>query len=147
MLAHFARLSACTKTQSVTLTHFFVAQTVTISKQRIALESDFFKRYFTHSKYPDQTPSDSDYAGLVVVTVFKISSKYVGITHSHATRRTLGVPKLLKCINKAQLEPEPCYKKTQLRSSVTKNTALEPCLRRELRSHFVFTRAPQPWFY
>ena len=38
-----------------------------------------------------------------------ISSKYVGITRSLATRRTLGIPKLLKCINKAQ--PEPCCKK------------------------------------
>jgi len=41
-----------------------------------------------------QTP-DFDYAGLVVVAVFKISSKYVGITRSLATRRTRGVPKLL----------------------------------------------------
>jgi len=39
---------------------------------------------------------------------------------------TLGIPKFLKCINKAQ--PEPCYKKPQLQS----------------RSHFIFTRAPQP---
>jgi len=31
MFAHFARLSPCTKTQSVTLTLFFVAQTVTTS--------------------------------------------------------------------------------------------------------------------
>ena len=52
-----------------------------------------------------------------------ISSKYVGITRSLATRRTLGIPKLLKCINKAQ--PEPCCKK--------KNTApeQEPCLRKQ----------------
>jgi len=46
--------------------------------------------------------------------VFKIISKYVGIIRSLATRRTLGIPKLLKCINKAQ--PEPWYGKTQLRS-------------------------------
>jgi len=44
-----------------------------------------------------------------VVAVFKISSKYVGITRSLATRRTLGIPKLLKCIIKAQ--PEPGYEK------------------------------------
>jgi len=46
---------------------------------------------------------------MVVVAVFKISSKYVGIIRLLATRRTLGKPKLLKYINKAQ--PEPCYKK------------------------------------
>ena len=46
-----------------------------------------------------------------------ISSKYVGITHSLATRRTLGIPKLLMCNNKAQPEPEPCCKQTQLRSA------------------------------
>ena len=75
----------------------------------------------------------------MVVAVFKISSKYVRITRSLATRRTLGIPKLLKCINKAQ--PEPCYKKTQLRS---RSHAYE---NRDLRSrsHFIFTRAPQPW--
>jgi len=39
-----------------------------------------------------------------VVAVFKISSKYVGIIRSLATRRILGIPKLLKCINKAQPE-------------------------------------------
>ena len=61
-----------------------------------------------------------------MVAVFKIGSKYVGTTHSLPTRMTLGIPKFLKCINKAQ--PEPCYKKTQLQS----------------RSHFIFTRAPQP---
>jgi len=44
----------------------------------------------------DQTPSNC--VGLVVVAVFKISSKYVGIVRSLATRRTLGIPKLLKCI-------------------------------------------------
>ena len=76
-----------------------------------------------------------------MVAVFKISSKYVGITRSLATRRTLGIPKLLKCINKAQ--PEPLYKKTQLRSW-SRSHAYE---NRELwsRSHFIFTRAPQPY--
>jgi len=49
---------------------------------------------------PGQTPSNSNYVGLVVVAVFKIGSKYVGITRSLATRSTLGIPKLLKCINK-----------------------------------------------
>jgi len=48
-----------------------------------------------------------------VEAVFKIISKYVGIIRSLATR-TLGIPKLLKCINKAQ--PEPWYETTQLRS-------------------------------
>ena len=38
MFAHFARLSPCAKTQSVTLTHFFVAQTVTSS---VATAGDF----------------------------------------------------------------------------------------------------------
>jgi len=57
-----------------------------------------------------------------VVAVSKISSKYVGTTRSLATKRTLGIPKLLKCINKAQPELS--------RSHVIKNTApeLEPCL-------------------
>jgi len=41
-----------------------------------------------------------------VVAVFKISPKCVGIIRSLAKRRTLGIPKLLKCINKAQPEPE-----------------------------------------
>jgi len=36
MFTHFARLSPCAKRQSVTLTHFFVAQTVTIGKQGIS---------------------------------------------------------------------------------------------------------------
>ena len=75
---------------------------------------------------PGQTPSGSYYVGMVVVVVFKIGSKYVGITRSLATRRKLGIPKLLKWINKAQ--SEPCYKKTQLQSW----------------SHFIFTRAQQP---
>jgi len=42
MFAHFARLSPCAKTQSVTLTDVFVAQTVTTGKQRISPQSDFF---------------------------------------------------------------------------------------------------------
>jgi len=46
------------------------------------------------------------------------SSKYVGITRSLVTRMTLGIPKLLKCINKAQPE--------RSRSHVIKNTAPEP---------------------
>jgi len=88
----------------------------------------------------DQTPSD--YAGLVVVAVFKISSKYVGITWSLATR-TRRITKLLKCITKTQSEPEPCYKKTQLwsRSHAYENRELRS------RSHFIFTTAPQPWFF
>jgi len=71
--------------------------------------------------------------------MFNISSTYIGITRSLGTRRTLWIPKLLKCINKAQ--PEPCYKKTQLQS---RSHAYE---NRELwgRSPFIFTRAPQPW--
>ena len=43
MFVHFARLSPCAKTQSVMLTHFFVAQTVTIGKQRISQKSDLKK--------------------------------------------------------------------------------------------------------
>ena len=58
------------------------------------------------------------------------SSKYVGITGSLVTRMTLGIPKLLKCINKAQPE--------RSRSHVIKNTAPEPepCLRKQ--------KAPEP---
>jgi len=105
MFPHFARLSLSAKTKSVTLTHFFVAQTATTGKQGFSPKSDLKKITFTHSPTTlDQTPSD--YAGLAVVVVFKISSKYVGIIRSLATRRTLGIPKLLKCINKAQPERE-----------------------------------------
>jgi len=50
MFAHFARLSP-TKTQSVMLTHFFVAQTVTIGEQMIIPETDFLKRIFTDSDH------------------------------------------------------------------------------------------------
>jgi len=80
-----------------------------------------------------------------VVAVFKISSKYVGITRSLATRRILGIPKLLKCINKTLQDPERSrshVKKTQLRSW-SRSHAYE---NRELRSRsrFIFTRDPQP---
>jgi len=75
------------------------------------------------------------------MAVFNISSTYVGLTRSLATRRTLGIPKLLKCINKAQPEPEPCYKKHS-------SGAGAMLTKTELRSwsHFIFTRAPQSWF-
>jgi len=107
--------------------HKRVATLVIIGEQNISPKSDFLKRIFTDSDYSRPTPSDFAYAGLVVVVaVFKISSKYIGITRSLATRRTLGIPKLLKCINKAQ--PEPCYKNTQLRS----------------RSHAYENRVPEP---
>ena len=96
-------------------------------------EYDMFSKRIRHITTPttlDQTPSD--YAGLVVVAVFKISSKYVRIIRSLATRRTLGIPKLLKCINKAQPESE------RSGAMLWKNTApeLEPCLRKQ--------RAPEP---
>ena len=135
--------------------HNRAATLVTIGEQA-SPKSDFIKRFLLTPTTQDQTPSDFDYARLVVVAVFKISSKYVGITRSLATRRTLGIPKLLKCINKAQperswsqvikkhssgLKSEPRYEKTQLQS---RSHAYE---NRELRSHFIFTRAPQPWFY
>jgi len=42
MFAHFVTLSPCAKTRSVTLTDFFVTQTITISKQRISPKSDIF---------------------------------------------------------------------------------------------------------
>jgi len=90
--------------------HNRVAILVTIREQ-VSPKSDFLKRFLLTPTTQDQTPSDSDYAGLAV---FKISSKYVGIIRPLATRRTLGIPKLLKCINRAQ--PEPRYKKTQPRS-------------------------------
>jgi len=133
-----------------------VATLVTVGEQ-VSPKSDFLKRFLLTPTTQDQTPSDFDYAGLAVLPVFKISSKYVGITRSLATRRTLGMPKLLKCINKAQpersrshvikntapeLKSEPHYKKTQLQS---RSHAYE---KRELRSrsHFIFARVPQPWF-
>jgi len=116
------RLSPCAKTQSVTLTDFFVAQTFTIGEQKISPKSVIFKRIFTDSYYSGPNSFRLPRPG----SGSSISSKYVGITCSLATR-TLRIPKVLKCINKAQ--SVPCYKKAQLRS----------------RSHFIFTRAPQPW--
>jgi len=64
---------------------------------------------FTHSDYS----RPNSFRLLRPVSGSSISSKNVGKTRSLATR-TLGIPKLLKCINKAQ--PEPCYEKTQLQS-------------------------------
>jgi len=85
------------------------------ASRRSARSQILLKEFLLTPTTQDQTPSDFDYAGLVVVAVFKISSKYVGITRTLATKRTLGIPKLLKCINKAQ--PERSHvKKTQLRS-------------------------------
>ena len=89
--------------------HNRVATLVTIGEQKISPTSDFLKEYLPTPITQGQTPSDFGYAGLVVVAVFKISSKYIGITPSLATRRTLRIPKLLMCINKA--EPEPCLRK------------------------------------
>ena len=82
----------------------------------------FFKLNFTDSYYsiPNSFLLHRPGSGS------SISSKYNGVTRSLDTRKTLEIPKLLKCMNKAQ--PEPCYKKTQLRSW----------------SQFIFTRAPQP---
>jgi len=114
IFVHFATLCPCAKTQSVTLTHLFVAQTVTTGEQKISPESDLFKEFLPTPTTPGRTPSGSNYVGLVVVAVFKIGSKYVGITRSLATRRTLGIPKLLKCIDKAL--SEPCYKKHSSRA-------------------------------
>jgi len=100
MFAHFVRLSPCAKTQNVTLTHFFVAQTVTIGEQKISPKSDIFKIIFTDSCYsvPNSFRLARPGSGS------SISLKYVGITRSLATRRTPGIPKLLKFINKAQPE-------------------------------------------
>jgi len=106
------------------------AATLATTGEQVSPKSDFIKRFLPPPTTQDQTPSDFDYAGLSVVAVFKISSKYVGITRSLATRRTLGIPKLLKCVNKVQPE--------RSRSNVLKNTApeREPCLRKQ--------RAPEP---
>jgi len=98
--------------------HNRVTTLVTIGEQKISSKSDFLKEFLPTPATQDQTPSNFDYAGLAVVAVFKTSSKYVGITRSLATR-TLGIPKLLKSINKAQPEW----------NHVIKNTAPEPCLR------------------
>ena len=127
MIAHFARLSPCAKTQSVTLTRFFVEQTVTNRRAEDQNGVGLLKEFLPTPTTLDQTPSD--YSGLVVVAVFNISSKYVVIIRSLATR-TLGILKLLKCINKTHPEPE------WSRSHAYEN--------RERRSHFTYTRAPQP---
>jgi len=116
--------------------HNRMATLVTIGEQKISPKSGLKKNFLPTPITQDQTPSDFDNAGLVVVAVFKINSKYIGTTRSLATRRTLGIPKLLKCINKAQ--PEPRYKKTQLlsRSHAYENRELRS------RSHFIFTITP-----
>ena len=86
----FCELSPCAKMRSLTFTHFFEARTGTIGKQMISPKSDFSKIISPTPTTLDRTPSD--YAGLVVVAVFRISSKHVGIIRSLATRRTLGIP-------------------------------------------------------
>ena len=60
----------------------------------------FFKRIFTASYYSRPNSFRLPRPG----SGSSIGSKYVEITPSLATRRTLGTPKLLKCINKAQPE-------------------------------------------
>jgi len=124
--------------------HNRVATLVKIGEQTISPKSGFLKEFLPIPITQDQTPSEFDYTGLIVVEVFKISSKYIAITRSLATRRTLGIPKLLKCINKAQ--PEPRYEKTQLRSWSLSQAYENRELRSWNRNHFIFTRAPQPWF-
>ena len=84
----------------------------------------FLKEFLPTPTTLDQTPSDYNYAGLVVAAVFKISSKYVVITRLHARGRTLGLPKLLKCINKAQ--PEWNRSRSHLQSEWNRS-----------RSHFI----------
>jgi len=138
------RIIPCAKARSVTLTDFFVALTVINGEQKISPKSDLKKIIFINSGHcrPNSFRLPRSGSGI------SICSKYVGITRSLAVR-TLGIPNLLKCINKAQ--PEPCYKKTQLRSwshvikTQLRSHAYES---RELRSrsHFIFTRAPQPWY-
>ena len=94
MFAHFARRSPCAKMQSVTLIHFFCG---TNSHNRRAEDHPgvgFFQEFLPTPTTLNKTPSDYDYTGLGVVAVFKVSSKYAGITRSLATR-TLGIPKLL----------------------------------------------------
>jgi len=91
--------------------HNRVATLVTIGEQKISPKSDFLKEFLPTPITQDQTPSDFDYADLIVVAVFKLRSKYMGITRSLATRRTLGIPKLLNCINKAQPERSHVMKK------------------------------------
>jgi len=64
----FVRLNPCAKTQSATLTDFFVAQTITLGEQKISPKSDLKKKEFLPTPtIRDQTPSD--YLDLVVVTV------------------------------------------------------------------------------
>ena len=102
-----------TKSRSRNLSQVSVSEvtvsttSLTIGKQRISPKSDLKKIFLPTPTTLDQTPSD--YAGLVVVAVFKISSKYVGIIRSLATRSTLSIPKLFKCINKAQPERSHAY--------------------------------------
>jgi len=101
IFAHVVGLSPCAKPRSVTLTDFFVAQTVAIGELKISPKSDFLKRIFTDSDYSRPNSFQLPRPG----SGSSSSSKYVGITRSLATR-TLGIPNLLKCINKAQPEWE-----------------------------------------
>jgi len=66
------------------VTHFFVAQSYLTS--RGPDRSQIFKKEFLPPPTTiNQTPSD--YAGLIMAAVFKISLKYVGIMCSLPTRR------------------------------------------------------------
>ena len=134
--AHFVRLSPCAKTQSVRLADCFVAQTVTIGKQKIRSKSDIFKRIFTDSYY--SRPNSFRLARPDSGSSF--SPEYVGnmLMFYKDTRNT----EIVKCINNAQPEPEPCYKK---HSSGAEAMLTKTELRRRSRSQFIFTRAQQPW--
>ena len=119
IFAHFERLSPCAKTRSVALADFFVAQTVIIGGQKISPKSYIFLNNFTDSYYSRPNSFRLHRPG----SGSSISSKYVGITRSLATRKKLGIPKVLKWINKAQPEPEPFQKNTAQEP--------EPCLRKQ----------------
>jgi len=69
MFVHFATLSPCAKIRNVTLTGFLVVQIVTIGEQKITTKSDFLKKFLPTPTTLGQSPSDSDYPGLVVAAV------------------------------------------------------------------------------
>ena len=99
IFVHFVRLSLC-KNAKCDVCGLFVVQTFTIGEQKINPKWEFFKRIFTDSDYsrPNSFRLPRSASGS------SITSKYAGIARSFATRRTLGIPKLLMCINKAQPE-------------------------------------------
>ena len=118
MFAHFLRLSPCAKSK-VWRIRTFLWHNQSQTASRRSAQSWIKKKIFTDYSRPNSFRLPRPGSGS------SINWKYVGITCSFATRKTLRIPNLLNWINKSQPE--------QSRSHVIKNTAPEPesCLRKQ----------------